>query len=239
VDDTAFDACDPAVADEIRGCVEDVVAEEEDVLRAEAFDYCVSVLPAELRDSLCESAWRGASPSDWCYAPADHFVAGVESVCEAELAGEFEPLPAPTITFSYHPLPHAVEEDLEQGREGCYGSDSCDVTGWGNSYGAPTGGARVPLGEIALAVQHRLEAKEDWSFNGSVSRSSLESHLGSFYLGDVLGHAEDAVAGPVELGRLSRSYYVAAGAEAWTSVYLLHFYEAHVVIVISVTSYET
>jgi hypothetical protein len=156
-------------------------------------------------------------------------------MCREKLWGEYGPGPEPTLELTSRSLPDEVEEMVDTASGDC---DACSL--WARAYTYDMGeNGLATLEDVLLAVLDRQESPREWSNLGERDAGVMLGDLDWHGLDGLVDAVADYVGVPgYKVGELNRSWYVAAGAEAWESIWVLHFDNGWIVAV-SVTDYET
>ena len=212
-------ACPESMSGYVADCVgEYLVDSDYEGTRNEGFETCLGDDSGDLFDQACDSRW--SAPEAWCAAGVDAFEVTIVPACRASLAAEY---PKPR-----DPLPMAAATVPELLEEATYDHD-CEYCSFeANAY---------KVGDVEGAdltwILETLQQDDPHAQEGFIDATGNFRH-GLEELGgdtDALMEAIYAEAGSrtFQAGEISWSWYAAAGAEEWVTIYVAWFDTGYVV----------
>ncbi len=231
VDDTiiSVDGCDDTVFEVYDACVvHDLESAEytpDEPGEEIAIDYCGDNSGAlETYDEECQGE---AGEAAYCRISRDD-VKSVSGACLTRLKAAYYVVDP--ISLSHLELSAELEE-IAQGL-----LDSSDAT-----TTAQLQGFKVPAGATLVDVVSTVRTQHNYSSalmtSGAQSRTDFLAQVDTDYR-DVVDAIESEYGVDYGASTLSGSYYVAAGAEAWTSVYVMYFAEVNIGFAMSIEAGE-
>ena len=210
-----FDTCPEATQDVIDDCVEDTLSEDDyygETTRGEAFELCLTDYAYDyLWDVLCDSR----SNEEWCVAGSELFFDRMLPACREEIGADYLPV-EPTVELTSA----TTSDDLDS----LVDDIDCDAC-WAeiNAFTYEAMDTQPSLEGIATSAAARL-FDGPMSYDGEVAVEDMQYTLERFMMDEFIDLAiERAGSSNYEIAELSTSYYVAAGAEEWLSIFVLSF----------------
>jgi len=235
VDEAVWLSCDGISAESVRECVADGASALDP---GDTPDYGALLAGCTARDRALryfESACGPeAMPAAFCPGGPDLYAARMMPTCRATLAPEYEL--GETIDLDDLALPEEIEAMIEVAGEGC---DACSASAAAYTY--PAGA--TPSLDVVLASVRALQREPDpadWTIDGAATAERLTDALGHWELAGWL-EASRRAAGATEtgIGSVSTSFYVAAGAEEWVTIWVVHFPATRTIETVTVAQGET
>jgi len=231
VDESLLSECHDAIADSIDECITNYL-EDMPYGSEEAVQVCTDAeAGSDWYDITCNSDWY--TPPEFCSAGAEKFIGIMMPVCAAKKKQEYA-VPENAIDLTGVNIPGPAHDNVDVAKDDCY---SCEIELAAYSYEESAVTLDVAL-ESVRAIQ---EYSHEWSNDGSATDSTLYSELEDYGLMGLISDVEEGleITGAAhELGQLTFSGYIAAGAEVWTTTYVLLYADSRKIVTLSFTGWE-